>query len=122
MIVGQVGQPPSVMMCSALRSASAAIISDGFAVAVLPGIRAPSTTYSPGCPVTRPNSSVATPSTAPPRGCAVYHVNPAMGIGIGTGDTPDRSAILALTSLATAAMLALPSSGQDRPSSSVAES
>src|SRR5271163_3000329 len=51
------------MMCSALRSASAAIVSDGFAVTVLPGIKAPSTTYSPGCPVTRPYLSVATPNT-----------------------------------------------------------
>src|SRR5271154_7258688 len=100
------------MMCSALRSASAAIVSDGFAVAVLPGIKAPSTTYSPGCPVTRPYVSVATPNTAPPKGCAVYHVNPSMGLGIGTGDTPDRSAIFVLTSLATVAMFSLPSSGQ----------
>ena len=52
------------------RSASAAIVNDGFARPVDPGRRAPSTTYKPGQRFTRPSKSHALPRTAPPSGCA----------------------------------------------------
>ena len=52
------------------RSASAAIVNEGLARPVDPSISAPSTTYSPGQRLTRPATSHALPSTAPPSGCA----------------------------------------------------
>ena len=52
------------------RSASAAIVNDGFARPVDPSMSAPSTTYKPGWFRTRPSKSQALPRTAPPSGCA----------------------------------------------------
>lgn len=46
--------PPERMICSILRSVSALIVKDGFTVPVLPGTAAPSITYRPRYPHTRP--------------------------------------------------------------------
>jgi hypothetical protein len=46
--------PPERMICSILRSVSALIVNEGFTVPVLPGTAAPSITYRPRYPHTRP--------------------------------------------------------------------
>lgn len=62
------------MISSIFLSASAAIVREGLINPVLPGINAPSITYNPLYPLTRPKLSVAFPMTARPKGGAVKSV------------------------------------------------
>lgn len=58
-------------MLSIARSATAAIVIDGLQAPVVPGIKAPSSTYRPGCSCTLPSRSHTEPIGAPPSGCQV---------------------------------------------------
>ncbi|UGA40103.1 hypothetical protein JOS77_12545 [Chromobacterium haemolyticum] len=104
-----------------LRSASAVMVNEGLAAPALPGSKAPSITYRPGWPMTRPQASVALPITAPPSGCAVQFspVTPAMIPGK-PGTVPVAAAILSFTVLAAATLSRLPFCGQFSTTRSVA--
>src|SRR5262249_21759521 len=67
----QLGQPPLAMMPAMFRSAMAAIVNEGLAPPMLPGIVEPSSAYNPRYPRILPYRSVERPSRQPPSGCAV---------------------------------------------------
>src|SRR5690606_31552083 len=74
--LGRHGDQMTVPTSSATRvsmacSATAAMVIDGLQAAVLPGMSAPSSTYRPRWPSTRPLTSQTVPMQAPPRACQV---------------------------------------------------